>query len=608
MNQMINKMRVILEMLPSRRLDPEYEPVRKEALCNAVRVGALLAGLLVPIFGVLDGLFKSEYYWEFFAIRMAVTVFSFFIYWLIKQPFGPKYSYQLGAVLTIVVASSISLMCRIDQGPADAYYAGINLPLLGFGILLPLTLLEGVIIFSISWLAYFIPNVLILESDQLTIFISNNFFILSTIVIGLAASQFHFYHRYRAWLSNHRLKAAHIKISSHAEELEVQVQERSQRLIQSERLAVVGQLAGGIAHDFNNILTAILGTCQLAMDTVDKKSMIYEDLNSIFHVGNRAVELVKQLLAFSRRQILQPKVVNLNVIIRDTEKMLRRLIGENIELMIDLHDELGPVLADPVQIEQIILNLAVNARDAMTEGGRLVIRTANVVLDEDYCRLGKLSLDTGTYAQMTVIDTGTGMSQNIKSKIFEPFFTTKEKGQGTGLGLASVYGIIKQSKGDVLVYSELGQGTSFKIYLPLTEVVDSAPVHKSELMQLPEGKETILLVEDEEAVRSLTARILKRQGYTVMQASEGRSALHMAEAYQGKIDMLLTDMIMPQMNGPALAKQMAIIRSETKILYMTGHVDSMIQRHGLDKDDINFLQKPFTLESLNLKIRGLFDN
>ena len=590
------------------RPDAEYESVRRESLAKAVRIGAFLAAILVPLFGILDSIFKQGHYWEFLAIRTVVTLISLAVFFAMKRPWGQKYPYPLGAFLTVVVSGSIALMCRLDLGPIDPYYAGINLPLLGFGILLPLTLPEGILIFSLAWLSYFIPNLLIVESWQVTTFISNNFFMISTIIIALASSQFHLYHRYKAWLSNHRLQAAHRKIKVHANELERQVNERTQRLIQSERLAVVGQLAGGVAHDFNNILTAILGTCQLAMDTVPRDSLLYEDLDSIFNVGNRAVDLVKQLLAFSRRQILQPKVVSLNRILRDTEKMLRRLIGENIELVIDLEDNLGTILADPVQIEQIILNLSVNARDAMPQGGRLTVRTANVSLDEDYCRLGKLSLDPGIYAQLTVIDTGIGMTEEIRSKIFEPFFTTKEKGQGTGLGLASVYGIIKQSKGDIITYSEPGQGTSFKIYFPLTEEMISAPVHQSTELHLPQGRETILLVEDEDAVRTLTARILERQGYTVMQASEGRSALHMAETYQGKIDMLLTDMVMPHMNGPVLAEKVQSLRTDIKVLYITGHVDSMIQRCGLDRPDVAFLQKPFTLESLNMKIRNIFDN
>ena len=596
-----------LKKLPLIHPDPAYEPVRREALSNAVRLGALLAGILVPVFGILDGLIKTDHYWVFLSIRLVAVAISFAVYWTMRQPFGKRMPYAMGAFLTFVVSGSIALMCRLDLGPVDPYYAGINLPLLGFGILMPLRLKEGLLIYAMAWLSYFIPNVLILQPGQLSIFMSNNFFMLSTIIIGLAASQFNLYHRYNAWLSNQRLQKAHKKIQSHAHELEKQVQERTQRLIQSERLAVVGQLAGGVAHDFNNILTAILGTCQLAMDTVERNTELYEDLDSIFNVGNRAVDLVKQLLAFSRRQILQPKVVSLNEILRDTEKMLRRLIGENIELMFDLEEALGCVLADPVQIEQIMLNLAVNARDAMPEGGRFSVKTANVVLDEDYCRLGKLALDPGPYVQLTVVDSGMGMTDAVRSKIFEPFFTTKEKGQGTGLGLASVYGIIKQSKGDIIAYSEPGQGTSFKIYLPLTKRNETQKSRHQQLCKLPEGRETILLVEDEEAVRALTARILQRQGYTVMQASEGQSAMHMAEAYQGHIDMLLTDMVMPVMNGPALAKKLQGLRSDIKVLYMTGHVDSMIRRHGLDRNANDFLQKPFTLEALNNKIRGIFD-
>jgi len=590
-----------------KNFDPIFETERRSYLNRAVKIGSLLAICLIPVFGILDLVFKHGHLTTFIYIRFITTIFSLIIYYFANRSFGKKYPYFMGAALTIIVSSSIALMCRLDLGPVDPYYAGINLPILGFGMLLPLTLVEGIIIFTLAWLSYFIPNILIAQPDQIGTFVSNNFFILSSILIALASSQFHLYHRIVAWTAAKKLKIAHEKIQHHADNLEIQAKEKSQKLIQSERLAVVGQLAGGIAHDFNNILTAILGTCQLAMLSLDKSHPVNQDLQSIFDVGRRAVDLVKQLLAFSRKQVLQPKVINLNDVIKDITTMVQRLIGENIKLKCDLSSDLHNVLADAIQIEQIILNLAVNARDAMFDGGHLTIQTSNAVLDEAYCKMGKLLLEPGEYVRMTIIDTGQGMTDEVRAKIFEPFFTTKEKSKGTGLGLSTVYGIVKQSKGDIIAYSEPGKGTSFKIYLPLINAESQSEIKIGKKARLPDGQETILLVEDELQVRRLTARILEKQGYKVLQADEGLSAIDIAAKYNGKIDMLLTDIVMPNLNGPALAEQLKKLRVGIKVLFISGHVDSMIMRHGLEKSNSNFLQKPYTMESLNRKVRTVFE-
>jgi len=590
------------------KFEKDFEEERQELLNKSVAIGSILGAVLVPLFGILDIVFKAHQLQTFFIIRLIVTAGCIMIFWLTKKQIGQKYPYQLGAILTLIVAGSIALMCRIDQGPVDRYYAGINLPLLGFGMLLPLTLVEGIIILSTGWLVYFIPNLLILAPAQVGIFTSNNFFMISTIIIALASSQFHLHQRRLSWMASKRLKLAHKRIKEHANDLEKEVEERSRQLIQSERLAVVGQLAGGIAHDFNNILTAILGACQLAMDSLPKTHPVSEDLDSIFKVGNRAAELVKQLLAFSRKQILQPRIVCLNDIIKDVRKMLDHLIGENVELEVDLEPNLGKVKVDPVQVEQIIFNLAVNARDAMKNGGKLTIQTSIADLDEVYCRMGKLSLKPGRYIRLTVIDNGEGMNKEIKGKIFEPFFTTKSKERGTGLGLSSVYGIVKQSRGDIIVYSEVGKGTVFKIYLPLITRKEMKEERKRKMSIIPEGKETILLVEDEEQVRKLTARILERQGYRVLQAEEGAVALEMVKRHEGHIDLLLTDIVMPNMNGPVLADQIRQIESGVKVLYISGHIDSTIMQYGLEKENTSFLQKPYTMESLHMKVRNVIGN
>ncbi len=589
------------------QLSPQFEAERQTIINRAVILGSLLCTILVPLYGLLDLIFKPHILTELYVIRIIVSIICFTAFRLSKKSFGRNHTYLMSSMLFISVCGSIALMCHIDGGPGDPYYAGMNLPIVGMGIMCPFTILETVFLGSIIWLIYLIPNLFMLNPDNLTIFLNNNFFVVSTIIISVAGTQFNLKHRLNQWNAHRELRSAHQKIKDHAKELEEKVQERTQRLLQSERLAVVGQLAGGVAHDFNNILTAILGISQLLLDDLPQQDPIRDDVESISRVGHRAVDLVKQLLAFSRRQILQPKYLDLNAIILEVENMLCRVIGENIMLEVHTDPELGRVLADPVQIEQIILNLCVNARDAMPDGGRLVVETTNVSLDRSYCQLGKVSLSPGDYVMMTVSDTGEGMSKEVKAKIFEPFFTTKEPGEGTGLGLSTVYGIVKQSNGDILVYSEIGKGTSLKIYLPR---ISKEKLNSEETKPIPlkpvMGKETILLVEDEQDVRTLTARMLKKQGYNVIQAEEGKEALRLADKYTGCIDLLITDVIMPHMNGKDLASHLQKLRQNMKVLFISGHSDSIITNQGIDESQSDFLQKPFTLESLSQKIRAVF--
>lgn len=582
---------------------------RKTIINHAIIKGAILCTTLVPLFGLLDGLLKPHMILTLWTIRFAVTVICIGIYFISKRSFGKKYPYQMTAVLVLTVCGSIALMTHLDQGPADPYYAGMNLPILGFGIMMPFTLWEGIGLVSLVWLIYFIPNVLMLQPQTIPIFVNNNFFFISTIVIAIVGTQFNLKHRKNQWDAHRRLQSAHRKIKSHARELEAKVRERTQHLLQSERLAVVGQLAGGVAHDFNNILTAILGISQLVLDSMKKNDPIRDDIESISRVGKRAVTLVKQLLAFSRRQILRAKYLDLNDVLEGIEKMLRRLIGEDIELIVKKAPDLDKILADPLQIDQIILNLSVNARDAMPHGGKLILETTNVKLDKTYCSLGKVNLAPGSYVMLMVSDTGDGMSEEVKAKIFEPFFTTKQPGQGTGLGLSTVYGIVKQSNGDILVYSEVGKGTSMKIYFPrVVEKTEAQNVSIEKTMKALKGNETILLVEDEDEVRNLTARMLKKQGYKVMLAKEGKDAISMAESFDGNIDMLVTDVIMPHMNGKDLAEVLQSRRSNIKVLFISGYADRIIEDQGIDETCEAFLQKPFTFEGLSHKIRTVFDN
>ncbi len=378
------------------------------------------------------------------------------------------------------------------------------------------------------------------------------------------------------------------------------------QLTQAQKMEAVGRLAGGIAHDFNNLLTVILGRAQLLLRPLNPEDPLCRSIELIQKTAGRAADLTRQLLAFSRKQILQPAVLDLNVVASDMDKMLPRLIGEDIALITALDPALGRVKADRGQVEQVIMNLAVNARDAMPQGGRLTIETANVELDDAYVR-HHVGTEPGPHVMLAVSDTGAGISREIQAHIFEPFFTTKGVGQGTGLGLATVYGIVKQSGGSIEVYSEPGQGTTFKIYLPrIDEVVQGGEGWQPAALPL-RGTETILLVEDEDGVRELARDILQAEGYTVLDASHGRAALVVCNQHPSSIHLLITDVVMPEMSGRELAERLAALRPEMKVVYMSGYTEHAVVHHGVLDPDTAFLQKPFTPLTLARKVREVLD-
>lgn len=388
-------------------------------------------------------------------------------------------------------------------------------------------------------------------------------------------------------------------------ELEREVSERKlaeEQLRQAQKMEAVGKLAGGVAHDFNNLLTAINGHSDLAMRRLKQDDPLYDKLEKIKKAGERAAALTHQLLAFSRKQILQPKILDLNQVVFEMNKMLQPLIGEDIDLLTKLKPDLGMVKADPCQLEQVLMNLSVNARDAMPRGGKLTIETTNVYLDEEYASL-HLSITPGWYVMLAVSDTGSGMDAQTQGRIFDPFFTTKEVGKGTGLGLSTVYGIVKQSGGNIWVYSELGRGTTFKIYLPCVDRSAEQPEPSIDRNKLSKGNETVLLVEDEEMVREMAKEILEESGYQVLEAKHGHEALLVAEQHRGHIHLMLSDVVMPQMSGRELAEQFAPLRKDMKVLYMSGYTDDAIVHHGVLDEGMDFIEKPFTPNALARKVR-----
>src|SRR5882672_1257494 len=376
------------------------------------------------------------------------------------------------------------------------------------------------------------------------------------------------------------------------------------QLRQTQKMEAVGQLSGGIAHDFNNLLGVIIGYSEILEHRLPPNDPLRKECGQIKKAGQSAASLTRQLLAFSRQQVLEPKILDLNAIVLHVEKMLRRLIGEDIDLRATLGSALGCIKADQSQIEQVIMNLAVNARDAMPQGGKVLIETANVDVDEDYARRHPPQ-KPGAYVLLTVTDTGMGMDAETQSRIFEPFFTTKELGKGTGLGLSTVYGIVRQSGGHIWVYSELGQGTTFKIYLPRTARAIYAEKPTAGLTQPLRGTETILLVEDEDALRELTRNLLEADGYTVLEAGRPDKAIEIAVQHGGPIHLMLTDMVMPGMNGRVLAANLAPVRPEMKVVYMSGYTGFS---HLGVADSVPLLAKPFTRDGLLRKLHEVLNS
>jgi two-component system cell cycle sensor histidine kinase/response regulator CckA len=378
------------------------------------------------------------------------------------------------------------------------------------------------------------------------------------------------------------------------------------QLRQAQRMEAVGRLAGGVAHDFNNLLTVISGYTEMLLDDLPSGDRLRDPVLMMRQAGEQAAALTSQLLAFSRRQVIEPQVLELNSVVSNLTKMLRRLIGEDIELSVALAADLDRVRIDPRQVEQILMNLSVNARDAMPHGGRVTIETANATVDEHFAQFTP-GLTPGRYVLLAVTDSGLGMDENTRSRIFEPFFTTKDPGKGTGLGLAMVYSIVQQAKGHIEVYSELGHGTVFKLYLPSVDGADQPTEATDDQAASLQGTETILLVEDAEGVRALLQDVLTMYGHQVLVARDGEEGIRLAHDHAGPIDLIITDIVMPRMGGRELVEQVVTARPTVRALYLSGYTDEAVMRHGVLEAGAAFLQKPFTARQLMTKVRHILD-
>jgi len=579
-----------------------------------------MGALVFLALSILDSFWSPENSATFFQYRIAIAAFLLFIARLIKKTANTALHKILWYMALIASAVTIELMILQSDGHQSPYYVGFMILGVYSASFFPARILIHVCGVLTIFLIYLLPITLNETIADKSFFIGANIILISLFITVLVG-------RYISTISLVKELKLKFELKQHQQKLEQGVKERTRellqavegmrkeaelrkkaekQLLQAQKMEAIGTLAGGIAHDFSNILTTILGYSELILKEVSTNVPLAEKIRHIKNSGEKAATLTRQILAFSRRQILEMKQVNVNTIVENMTKMLTRLINENIRLEVKTRAEPGNVLADAGQIEQILINLVVNARDAMPCGGHLTIETSAVELDEDFVKQNQ-GAKKGRYVMIAVTDTGEGISDEIQQKIFEPFFSTKEADKGTGLGLSTVYGIVKQHHGYITVDSKLRSETTFKVFLPEWQ----GQLHESNLRGLtsppPHGDETLLVAEDDPTTRRLIHDLLQPLGYKLLMAANGEEALKMGNLYEGDIDLLLTDVIMPDMNGNELAETLKAVRPSLKVMFMSGYTDDIIAHHGVLKSGINLIQKPFNSDKIANEIRKLLD-
>ncbi len=583
---------------------------------SIVRFAIIFGILIYSVFGILDAYLIPEKKHIFWLLRyaffcpLAIGIFLFSFTSLFK-----KMLQQTLLFLVIVAGAIIIIMTVIASPPVNfSYYAGVILVfMMGYTVIR----LQFIWATIAGWLLVLLYEyaAIFLTDTPVPILINNNFFFIGANLIGMIACYSIEYNTRRDYFLKYLLEVERKKVRNAKEVLEEKVQERTSQLLQAQKMDSIGTLAGGVAHDFNNLLTVINGYSELAMKKLKKGKIqnLHETIEPILHAGEKAAGLTSQLLAFSRKQVFSPYIIDLNSVIMNMNKILLRLINEDININIKLADDLPKIKADKTQLEQILINLVVNAKDAVYAANHkkskknIIIETGIEHLDENYEQKHR-EITPGVFAYLTVKDNGIGMDNLTKQNMFEPFFTTKDKSKGTGLGLSTVYGIVKQNKGDISVISEPGKGTTLKIYWPVSnEIGNQLKDEKIETSDFS-GNESILLVEDEDNVRTFTKKAIESYGYSVLTASNGRLALELIKKKNYKFDLIITDLIMPELNGRDLIKKVKKTVPNINVIYISGYTDNQILNNGMLENGVNFIQKPFSPTVLASHIRKTLDN
>jgi len=578
---------------------------RAKELRALISVSSLWLSIpLFAVFWITDYFYVPEKFLLFGLIRLTIVPACLLVNAEVRASRSILKLQSWGAFYAFSNAILITAMSFLAGGKSSAYYAGLNLCAIAGGSFIPWTTGFLVLNLALIYVPFLGLSLLTWNVESNAVFITNVFFMGATVIITVVVRHFNETYRLSAIRSRVALDDELDRRATIIQEKTEEAVRLEEQFRQSQKMEAVGRLAGGVAHDFNNLLMAIQGYAEVLRDSLPVHDGLRKNTEQILKAANRAASLTSQMLAFSRKQILTPVVLDLNEVIDETAKMLKRLIGEDVELRIHPSQSLWAVEADPNQMVQVVMNLCVNARDAMPNGGVLTIATANVTASKMSLEKGASDLTRGEYVKLTVSDTGLGISKEMQELIFEPFFTTKEIGKGTGLGLAMVYGVVKQSGGHVSVDSEMGRGTRFTIYLPRVMQDITTEVNVPDEEQ-PRGMETILIAEDEEAVREALSDYMRGLGYAVLTADSGPRALAVAAAYEGTIELLISDVVMPGMNGRELSEKLTDLRPTLRTVFMTGYTDDEVLRHGIKKLGATLLQKPFHLDTLAREVRGV---